>query len=160
MVTVLGVVLILLSGLSLGLCRAAALKRREDALLDLKGTMEAMRVEISFAARPLGETVRALQNFMLCRAAARFPNVLSEPQRALLRAGEELFTHPEDQKLFVEWAAGLGSTDLEGQLRHMDFYLARLEANLSEAAGERARKSKLYVYLGLCGALSLCIVLL
>lgn len=158
--TILGVVLILLCGLSLGAYRAAAFKQREDALNDLKGMMTALHAEIAFAARPLGETLCLLDGFALCRAAARFPCVRKDPQSALRLAGQECFSNPKDRKLFLEWVSGLGSTDTEGQLSHIDLFLSRLERNLREAAQDRAVKSRLYVSLGICGALSLCILLL
>lgn len=158
--TILGIVLILACGLSLGAYRAAALKQREDALTDLKGVLTAMHGEIAFAARPLGETICMLDHFPLCRAAARSPCVRQDPQSALRLAGQEYFHDPKDQKLFLEWVAGLGSTDTEGQLSHINLFLSRLEQNLREAAQDRAVKSRLYVSLGFCGGLSLCILLL
>lgn len=158
--TIFGVMLILLCGLSLGFSRASALKKREEALFDLKNLMTALRAEIAYAARPLGETIRMLTQSSVCRAAARVPCVLSDPQTALRAAGEECFFHPKDKKLFLEWVSGLGNTDTEGQLRRIDLFLSRLEQNLQEAAQDRAVKSRLYVCLGFCGALSLCILLL
>lgn len=158
--TMFGVMLILLCGLSLGFSRASALRKREEALNDLKGLMTALRAEIAYAARPLGETICMLTQSSVCRAAARVPCVRSDPQAALRTAGEECFSHPKDKKLFLEWVSGLGSTDTEGQLRRIDLFLSRLEQNLFEAAQDRAAKSRLYVCLGFCGALSLCILLI
>ena len=155
-----GVTLILLCGLSLGFSRASALKKREEALNDLKGFMTALRAEIAYASRPLGETICMLSQSALCRAAARDPCVRFDPQAALRTAGEESLFHPKDKKLFLEWVSGLGSTDTEGQLRRIDLFLSRLEQNLREAAQDRASKSRLYVCLGFCGALSLCILLI
>lgn len=158
--TIFGVTLILLCGLSLGFSRASVLGRREDALHDLKGFMTALRAEIAFAARPLGETICLLTGFAICRAAAQVPVVRTDPQAALRSAGEKLFAHPKDRALFLEWVSGLGGVDTQGQLSQIDLFSARLEQNLLEAAQDRAAKSRLYVSLGFCGALSLCILLL
>lgn len=158
--TLFGVTLILLCGLSLGCSRAAVLKKREDALNDLKGFMTALRAEIAYAARPLGETICMFTDSALCRAAAQLPFVRMDPQAALRLAGEKLLLHPKDRALFLEWVSGLGGVDTQGQLSQIDLFSARLERHLQEAAQDRAAKSRLYVCLGFCGALSLCILLL
>ena len=158
--TMFGVTLILLCGLSLGCSRAAALKKREDALRDLKNLMTALRAEIAYASRPLGETICMLSQSSICRAAAQSPFVRSDPQAALRLAGEKRFSNPEDQALFLEWVAGLGGVDTQGQISQIDLFLSRLEQHLCEAAQDRTAKSRLYVCLGFCGALSLCILLL
>lgn len=152
-----GCMLTLLSGLSMGLYRAATLRARVTALGDFLTTIELLRTEISYAARPLGDCLCSASSSQFCRAAAALPCVRENPQQALLHAAEICFANAEDRKLAEEFSLALGSSDRDSQLCTLDFFTARTRHRLQEAELARTRQSKLSVYLGLCGALAVCI---
>ncbi len=154
-----GMLLVLLSGLCLGLSRASELKRREKLLIDLKRMIQALRTGIEFSARPLEELINGLEEFPFCRLARKESMFLAEPKAALEQAGEKLLKTPEDLELYRGFVRGLGESGLQGQLEHIDLYAALLERNLARADEERERKTRLYVCLGLFGGAVLCLVL-
>lgn len=155
---VIGCILTLVSGFSMGLCRAYSLRSRVNALVDFLSAIEQLRTEISFAARPLGDCLCALSGSRLCKTAAALPFVHEHPQRALAAATETCFANADDRALALEFAAALGSSDVDSQLRTLDFFAARIRTQFHTAEQERTGKSKLSVYLGLCGAAVVCIL--
>ncbi len=155
----LGGLLVILSGLFLGLWTAAGLRRREEALLDLKRTIQAFRTGISFAARPLPELVMETKDSRFCRAAEN-RLCLRDPRGALEQAGEGILRDSEDLALYRRFVRGLGETDTQGQLEHFQLCEALLEGRLAEAGKAREQKTRLYVCLGLFGGVTLCLVLL
>lgn len=156
----LGGLLVILSGLFLGLWAAAGLRRREEALLDLKRTIQAFRTGVSFAARPLPELVMETKDSRFCRAAAENRLCPQDPRGALEQAGERILHDPEDLALYRSFVRGLGETDTQGQLEHFQLCEALLEGRLAEAGKAREQKTRLYICLGLFGGVTLCLVLL
>lgn len=150
----------ILSGLLLGLWSAGELKRREAILLDLKQMIQTFRTGISYSARPLAELVESGRDSRFCRLAAEDPSLFQDPRGALRSAGKRLLTCPEDADLYEGLIRGLGESDTQGQLEHLNLYGALLEDNLSRAKAEKEKKSRLYVCLGLFGGITLCLLLL
>lgn len=150
----------ILSGLCLGLGRARELRKREEALLDLKRAIQAFRTGVSYAARPLGELIAENRDSRFCRLAAEDPAFLLEPKSALERAGEKLLKEDTDMELYRRFVRGLGDSDTQSQLEHMSLYAGLLESNLAQAGEAKEKKSRLYVCLGLFGGITLCLVLL
>lgn len=144
----------------LGLWAAGKLKRREAVLLDLKQMIQNFRTGVSYSARPLAELVEADRDSPFCRLAAGEPTLSLDPRSALESAGERLLDCPEDAELYRGLIRGLGESDTQGQLEHLDLYSALLEDNLARAKTDREKKSRLYVCLGLFGGITLCLVLL
>lgn len=153
-----GCFLTILSGLSIGLCRASALRRRVEALSDFLQTVELLRTEISFSARPLSDCLCGLSGSVLCRTACAEDGVQQNPRAALERAATLCFQNREDCALALEFAAAVGSSDTQSQLRTLDYFAARIRHQLHTAEQECKQKSKLSVYLGLCTALAVCIL--
>lgn len=153
-----GCFLTILSGLSMGLFRAIALRRRVEALTDFLQTVELLRTEISFSARPLADCLCSLSGSVLCRTACANPFIHQNPRAALEDASRLCFANSEDRALALEFAAALGSSDTDSQLRTLDHFAARIQHRLHAADQERTQKSKLSVYLGLCGAVAVCIL--
>lgn len=140
--------------------RARELKKREEALLDFKRTIQDFRTGINYAARPLGELIAENKGSHFCRLAAEDPAFLLEPKTALEQAGERLLKETADLELYRGFVRGLGDSDTQGQLEHMSLYAGLLESNLAQAEEAREKKSRLYVCLGLFGGITLCLVLL
>lgn len=114
---------------------------------------------MEFSARPLCELIEALGDSRFCRLAAKSPCFFSEPKAALEQAGERLLKKEEDLALYRGFVSGLGESDTQGQMEHMELYAALLERNLSQAGEAREKKSRLYVCLGLFGGLAVCLIL-
>lgn len=156
---VLGALMILLSGLCLGLQQSRKLAKREEALLDLKGLIRRFRTEMHYSTRPLNELISGDQDSRFCRIAANDPDFLLFPKEALKRSGERLFYETSDLELYHGFVKGLGESDVQGQIEHLALYENLLEAHLLQARENREKKSRLYVCFGLFGGITLCLLL-
>lgn len=155
----LGAVLVILSGLCLGLRGAKKLREREEALLDLRRTIQAFRAGVSYSALPLTELINTNRESRFCALAAEDQNFLYDPKAALERAGDRLLKAPGDLELYRSFVRGLGETGAEEQLEHLALCGSLVEASLSSAREEKEKRSRLYVCLGLFGGVALCLVL-
>ena len=151
--------LILLSGLCLGLQKSGELRKREEALLELKQLIQRFRTEIHYTMRPLGELIARNQEFRLCGLAAGEPCFFASPKEALEQAGKKLFREPSDAELCTGFVKGLGESDSQGQMEHLNLYSELLETHLLQAGEAREKKSRLYICFGLFGAITLCLLM-
>lgn len=155
----LGCLLVAGSGLAWGLYKAHGLAARERALGELQKMLQGFAAGIRYAACPLADLVRQGESPFCREAAARavFPQ---DPRRALLQAGEQLLTRQGDREFYRGFVEGLGKSDAQGQLGHIQLHEAMLGHIQEEARQERAGRARLYVSLGLSGGLALCLLLL
>ncbi len=65
-----------------------------------------------------------------------------------------------DKELLIEFGSALGSTDIEGQLKHIELYQKMFAAKLDESKTELQKKSAVYKALGLFGGISVAIIIL
>ena len=154
-----GALLLVVSGLIWGLGRAGELRRRVELLEEIYGAARRLKAEIYYSSRPIGELIRMCGG-RLCSMAAQSRSFQSDPAGALAAAAEELFKKREDRELAQGLAKGLGASDTQGQMEHLELYSALLESRLQKAREELSRKSRLYPCLGLFTGLGLSILLI
>ena len=66
----------------------------------------------------------------------------------------------EDVRVLNSFVAGLGKTDLEGQINNAKLHTEALKARLDSASEERKKMSRLYVSLGfLCGSFLVVLII-
>ena len=65
-----------------------------------------------------------------------------------------------DMTLLYDFGAGLGKTDYEGQLAHIEWYAAACEKRRQEADGDVRQKARLYKALGMFAGVSAAILFL
>ena len=65
----------------------------------------------------------------------------------------------DDRALLTEFGAGLGATDLEGQLAHCELYRKRAAERREEARAAQRCKARLYPILGAAAGLGLILLL-
>lgn len=150
----------MLSGLGLGMKRSGELRKREERLLELKQLLARFRTEIHYTMRPLSELISGNQDFQLCSLAVKEPCFVRSPKEALERACGKLFSDTSDTELCTGFVKGLGESDSQSQMEHLNLYTDLLEAHLAQAGEAREKKSRLYICFGLFGALTLCLLLL
>ena len=156
----LGGALIILSGLLAGMLGAVRLRRRARLLLDLKAMLQRFQTGIRYAAESLPEMILDLQSSRFCRLAERDGEFLTDPARALERAGRTLLWDRGDLELYLNFVAGLGVTDTQGQLEHIGLYASLLEPRLLQAREEAGQKAKISVALGIFAGTALALLLL
>lgn len=150
----------MMSGLCLGLQRSGELRKREELLLEFKRLLGRFRTEIHYTLRPLGELISGNQDFQLCSLAVSEQCFFHSPKEALERAGKKLFRDSSDAELCMGFVKGLGESDSQSQIEHLNLYTDLLEAHLTQAGEAREKKSRLYICFGLFGALTLCLLLI
>ncbi len=160
MIKFLGAIFILFSGACMGLQKSGELKKREERLLALKRTIQWFRAEIRYTARPLSELISENRDSAFCLLAAEETGFFRDPKGALQKAGEKLLKDPADLELYRGLIKGLGESDSQSQIEHMELYAELLEAHLKQAGEAREKKSRLYICLGLFGGITICLVLL
>ena len=149
----------MVSGLCLGLQKSGELRKREEALLEFKQLLQRFRTEILYTLRPLGELIAKNQDFRLCSLAVREQCFSHSPKEALEQAGRKLFREATDAELCAGFVKGLGESDTQGQMEHLDLYADLLESHLRQAGEAREKKSRLYICFGLFCALTLCLMM-
>ena len=155
-----GAILLVLSGVIGGALGAARLQRRVRMLRDLKMLMQAFQTGIRFAAASLPELILEYQDFPFCRLAEKDGEFLLNPARALEGAGRVLLWDNGDWELYQGFVQGLGVSDVQGQMEHLELYRSLLEPRLEQAREEAMQKSKVFVALGLFAGVTLSLLLL
>lgn len=130
-----------------------------ELLRDLKCLMRSLAAGMGYSARPLLELISGEKDSRFCCLAAAEPCFFNQPKAALLKAGESLLLTQEDRELYRGFVRGLGDSDVNCQLEHLELYSSLVEKNLKKAEEDREKKSRLCFSLGLFGAVLLCLVL-
>lgn len=65
-----------------------------------------------------------------------------------------------DRELLLEFGSALGTTDIEGQLKHLELYSEIFQNRLNECETALKDKSRIYRALGLFGGISTAIIIL
>ena len=92
-----------------------------------------------------------------CRAGAEFPSAWQQAVQTAARRGD---VPPQGIRLLTEFGAGLGATDLSGQLAHCALYRQLCEEQRAASLEEKQKKSRMYVLLGAAAGLGLNLLLL
>lgn len=155
----LGAVLLSFSGLLTGFLYARRLKVRRDFLTQL----EAFLCALSTAVRYRGEDIFTLVNssgelfHLTQKASASFVEEWRSQCRVLCR---DFRLTSRDMELLEGLGSGLGATDAQGQLKHIELYRALFKRQREAAYEEAAQKSKLYKVLGLFAGVSVSLVMM
>lgn len=154
-----GAGLLSLSGLLSGYLYARRLRVRRDFLSRLQEFLCAL----STAVRYRGEDIFTLVNssgelFHLSNSgSASFFQEWRDQCAALCRSFR---LTRRDMELLEGLGKGLGTTDAQGQLKHIELYRALFEKQREAAFEEAAQKSKLYKALGLFAGVSVSLVIM
>lgn len=154
----LGGLLLAVSGLIWGLSRSGELHSRVERLTELLSLIRILKAEVCYSARPIGELL-CRSSCKLCKLAAERWDFHANPAEALLEAGKSLYSRREDLNLLAGFTQGLGVSDTQGTLEHLDLYTGLIQARLEEAQAELSKKQRLYPALGLCTALVVAVIL-
>lgn len=138
---------------------ARRLKKRETMLLELKKLIWRFQTEISYTARELDGLIAENRDLLFCRLAAEDKNLHGNPGEALKNTGKGQFENRQDEKLFVDFVRGLGTSDTQGQLHHIALHAQLLEERLALAAQDYTKRARLFVGLGLFAGITICILL-
>ena len=165
-----GLLLIVVTGLLLGLTAAGGLRRRVTVLGQLSRFMTRLADQIRYTAAPVEELLEAAESSgefgelpLLGRICSRIRNgerVLDAWEAAVEEDGRLSGLTRADRELLHGFGSQLGKTDVEGQIANCRQYGELLDQRLSEAREASAAKGRLYMTLGFAGGMALALLLL
>ena len=153
-----GLLLLAAACTAVGLAESRKLGERAAYLEGFLRFLTQAEAEIRYGMMPVREVVFScrsqmeLLDFCASKLAAGVPFPSAWRQSAERFGGE-------DTQFLLDFGKGLGSTDLEGQLAHLQLYRKLAESRLKEARANRDQKGKLYRQLGVYGGIALALVL-
>lgn len=165
-----GLLLIVLTGLGMGLMAAGGLRRRAGSLEQLGRLMGRMADQIRYTAAPVEELLESAERSgefrslpVLSRACSGIrdgANIHDAWEQAVEDGGREAGLTQEDRELLLGFGAGLGTTDVEGQVANCGQYRELLDQRLLEARKDSENKGRLYLTLGFSIGMAAALLLL
>ena len=146
---------IVISGAMIGLYYSQRLSRRKAVLSDFCSMLNKAKLMISYNAADLCEVFS--DNF------ADFVFTHGEPfgtQWAELVSQYRAVLSDEDVSVLSGFADGIGASDTESQIQHIELYIKLLNERIESAQRDIDEKSKLYRVLPISAALVLSILLI
>ena len=165
----LGAVLVLIGGSSMGLCAARELRQRSRTLEQFLAALDQIQAELSFRLTPMPELLQQLGQaseeplktfFQTCEGGLSALGEVSFSvvwNRALRE--EALALLPEDRLSLEQLGAVLGRYDAEGQRTTLESVRVRLSQCLEDARGKQKKMGRVYRTLGVSAGV-LCVLLL
>lgn len=150
--------MLVLSGSCGGLFIIGKLARRLEFLTGFEAFITSIKSDIRYAAITVSGIAQKYSDGSIFGAyleycSNRILNGESFPkawQNTFLKASRDIDLTSEQKDLIINFGLGLGSSDVEGQLLHCDYYLEQLKPHLTKAREDKKTKGKLYGILGTC----------
>lgn len=159
-----GAVLLIAAGFLAGFLESYKLAVRVERLEAFLRFLSAAKTEVRYSAMPVARLVRRHGGELpflglcadRCEAGADWAQAWAS---AVSEEAEQEGFSEKDAAMLLDFGAGFGASDTQGQLAHFDLYAGLAAAALKEAREERDRKSKLYRMLGISGGMAAAILL-
>ena len=165
-----GALTLLLTGLGLGMTARHTLEQRIRFLSLFERFLQCVSEQVRYTAMPMGRVFCLLagssefENFSLLRDTVE--NLSADGdfrtawQQNIPKSRREWALSERESTLLLDFAEGLGTSDITGEIRHCEQY-ARLVRECLEQRKEEARtRGGLYTALGLCGGCAAALMLL
>ncbi|MCI8554471.1 MAG: hypothetical protein HFJ80_05945 [Clostridiales bacterium] len=170
MLKMIGLLLVTAAGAGAGIGASIALRRRAAALEDAACLLRWLATRIRYSAASVGELLweasqeREFSSLLFLQPAARGIREGQDPvtawSQALEKLGKAGGLSRSDRELLDRFGAGLGKTDIEGQLSHCELYGDLLAEHLGQARDEVRAKGRLYTTLGVIGGAAFALLML
>ena len=162
MLKFIGILLIIISSFSVGWYFSFRLKLRYEFLLSFRDFISTLETNIRYNSGEIiplikSSAPKSISKFFMKDDVNNFSAYWSEcieniPQLYALKN--------EDYNLMFEFGRMLGTTDIEGQLNHINLYKELIKSNLDNSELELKQKSKLSKLLGLFAGLAAALLLI
>ncbi len=146
-----GSILIILAFGFFGVFKAYALNKRCKNLLELKSVLEALKTEIVFLKKDLSPALISASEkhcvYPLFYDFAKNIKALGIDDawyKSLEKNSPALYFSENEQEILKKLSHGLGKTDAENQLRHLDFILTLISDLYDTANTEYKLKGNIY----------------
>lgn len=171
MLKLMGAILLVAAGGAAGMLKAGEYAKRPGELKSLLAAIQMLETEILYGATPLAEALDRVAG-SADRSVSRFFQRVARELRSMTgcTAGEAweraltwFFTvnslSPQDTAILRNLGKALGISDREDQAKHLKLACSQLKMEISRAEEEAAKNTKMWNYLGFCGALVVAIIL-
>ena len=165
-----GALLILLTGVGIGLTARHTLERRITVLSQFERLLQRLGDTIRFQALPVADALRTLADsaeFASCRWLTETAEQVAADgefraawHATVKRYDREWSLSEGERALFDGFADGLGTSDVDGEVRFCEQYGAQIGACLAQRREEANTRRRLYVALGICGGSAVALLLL
>lgn len=171
MIKLMGTLLLVAAGGAAGMMVARQYARRPGELKSVLSSIQMLETEIIFAATPLAEALeraaagsdRVVADFFRRASRDLLPANGRTAGEAWERAMGELYAasslSKRDMVILGSLGRALGISDRDDQAKHLRLACEQLKMEISRAEEEAAKNSKMWNYLGFCGALAAAIIL-
>lgn len=149
MIKLLGFALIFSACALIGTYKSLALKNREQRLLEIKGCFEELSARLLYDG---SERTQLIESVFVGKGIVELENGIFKVTDCGISA--------DDKKLLAEFLSAFGSADTKSEYERIKLYTSLTEKNLSNAASENSKLSRLYRTLGICFGAAVCLILL
>lgn len=149
--------LLLLTGLGLGLMAERKLQRRALSWTLLAQLAEQLGERIRCTSAPLAVVWQELamcselRRLPLLRGAVATDDVRHALREAVAASADEMALNADDTCLLTEFVDGCGAADIAGEVLRCRQYAVQFRERSAEARAEAAHRGRLYITLGFCG---------
>lgn len=162
MVKYIGLIFIVLCCFGAGYYLSLRLKARYDFLTAFKDFLSALEINLRFKNTEIFSLVKSsapelLNNFFKDNNENNFQLYWSG---CVSDIPKSFALKKDDISLLYEFGKLLGTTDIDGQLNHINLYKELINTNIDNSLSELKTKSKLYKMLGLFAGLTIALLLL
>lgn len=157
-----GIVLIIIFSFLVGYYFSLRLKNRLEFLSGFREFMTALETNIRYNS---GDIFTVIKKSLPKKTAEYFKsdnfNSLSEYwESCVTNISNSTALKREDLSLLREFGRMLGTTDIEGQLNHIELYKELINSNINNSIEELKKKGKLFKLLGLFAGIAAALMII
>jgi len=162
----LGCIMMIISTTAVGFFCSSTLNQRRIFLAEFLVFLNTLKTYIRFNSAEIHELVSscAVSDILFCFKEIPKPkngeSFYSLWGKAVKSIHKNIGLTKEDKKLLMDFGAELGSTDIEGQLNHIEMYYTLFQMACKDAVENVAKKSKLYKMLGLFSGMAVSLIII
>ncbi|MFZ5647832.1 MAG: stage III sporulation protein SpoIIIAB [Bacillota bacterium] len=171
MIKFIGALLLVAAGGAAGMTVARQYAKRPGELKALLSSIQMLETEITFAATPLAEALERIAEGSEPAVADFFRRAAHELRpvngrtagEAWEKAMDRLYSASSLSKRDMHILAGLGRaigiSDRDDQAKHLKLACEQLKMEIARAEEEASKNTRMWNYMGFCGALAAAIIL-
>ena len=168
MIKLIGAIFLITAGAMTGIYRSCALTQRVRLLEEYITLINEIETQIRYSAQPLYQMLESMSNknsiggflHKLLSHAQADADFSQAWERAVDAIENNTGITKQDRAIIREFGAGLGKTDIDGQISHCKLCMTAAQNNLENARKEKETKTKLYRSLGVLGGTACALLIL
>ncbi len=162
MIKCIGIVLIIAFFFSAGVYLSLRLKNRYEFLSLFREFLSSLKTNIRYNGGEIFELIERSMPLAIVEyfKSENYSGMDIYWDRCIKNIPKNAALKREDISLIAEFGKTLGTTDIEGQLNHIELYKELISSNINNSIEEIKQKSKLYKMLGLFSGIAAALLLI